>query len=99
LVIGVGIQHDGAVYQLEPSALHRLEGVPPNKPRPRCVFLGYDRESDFETIHPPHWPQIVEMLTGLTLEQLKPFAPIRILSPQRECIVWEWQPEAVSLPR
>jgi hypothetical protein len=99
LLIGVGIQHDGATYQLDPIAKQRLEDVPPRTPRPRSVFLGHERASEFETIHPPQWPRIVEMLTGLTLEQLKPFAPIRIVSPQQERIVWEWQPDVVSPPR
>ena len=96
LLIGVGFQGDGATYSLDPSAKKRLEGVPSNTPRPRSVFIGHHRDSEFETLHAPQWPRIVEMLTGMTLEQLKPFAPIRIYSPQQERVVWEWQPEEIS---
>ena len=96
LLIGVGLQGDGATYELDFSAEKRLEGVPSNTPRPRSVFIGHYRDSEFETLHAPQWPRIAEMLTGMTLEQLKPFAPIRIISPQQERIVWEWQPEEVS---
>jgi hypothetical protein len=99
LLISVGIQGDGAVYVLEPSAEERLEGVKPHTPRPRSVFIGHHRVSDFDTVQPPHWPRVVEMLTGLTAEQLKEFTPIRILSPGREGVIWEWQPEPVSSPR
>ncbi len=93
LLIDVNIQHDGAVYSLDPTAKRRLETVPPNTPRPRCVLIGHYRASEFMTINPPHWAQIVEMLTGLPLDQLKPFAPIYITSPTLGGIVWEWKPE------
>jgi hypothetical protein len=99
LLIGVGIQHDGATYQLDPIAKRRLEGVPPNAPRPRSVFIGYYRQSEFDTVQPPQWPRVVEMLTGLKMEQLEAFAPIRIVSPDRRCILWEWRPEVVSSPQ
>src|SRR4051794_17912373 len=83
LLVGVCIQGDGAVYSLDSSAEKRLAGVPPSTPRPTDVFIGHERGSDFERIHSPHWPKVVEMLTGMTLEQLRPFAPIRIISPQQ----------------
>jgi hypothetical protein len=95
LLIDVNLQGDGAVYGLDPSAERLLENAPPNTPRPRCVVIGHYRDSEFMAINQPHWPQIVEMLTGLTLEQLKPFAPIYITSPTLGRIVWEWNPEAV----
>jgi hypothetical protein len=96
LLIGVGIQGDGAVYSLDSSAEKRLAGVPPSTPRPTDVFIGHESASDFERIHTPLWPKVVEMLTGMTLEQLKPFAPIRIISPQKERVIWEWRPEEVT---
>jgi hypothetical protein len=93
LLIDVGLQGDGAVYGLDWSAEDRLAGVPPTTPRPTDVFIGHERDSDFEKVHSPLWPKVVEMLTGMTVEQLKPFAPIRIISPQQERIVWEWWPD------
>jgi hypothetical protein len=99
LLMEVGIQGDGAVYSLDTSAEKRLADVPPSTPRPPFVFIGHYRGSDFEKMHSPHWPTVVEMLTGMTLEQLKPFAPIRIYSPQLERVVWEWQPEDVTSRR
>jgi hypothetical protein len=99
LLIGVGIQGDGAVYSLDWSAEERLAGVPPSTPRPTDVFIGHEKKSDFERIHSALWPRVVEMLTGMTLEQLKPFAPIRIYSPDLERVVWEWQPDKSSSTR
>jgi hypothetical protein len=99
LLIDVGIQGDGAVYALNSSAEKRLAVGPPSTPRPTDVFIGHKSKSDFDRIHPPLWPKVVEMLTGMTLEQLTPFAPIRIYSPQLERVVWEWQPGEASSPR
>jgi hypothetical protein len=100
LLIGVGgIQTDGVTYQLEPSAICRLEDVPANTPRLRSVFLGHKRTDDFETMDAPYWLLVAQMLTGLTVERLKEFAPIRIISHGQQRIVWEWQPEGVSSPR
>ena len=96
LLINVGLQGDGATYSLDSTAKQRLEGIPSNAPRPRSVFIGHQRDSEFETLHAPQWPRIVEMLTGLTLEQFKPFAPIRIYSSDQERIVWEWPPNEVT---
>jgi hypothetical protein len=93
LLIGVGIQGNGAVYSLDTSAKKRLADVPPSTPRPADVFIGHERASAFERIHSALWPRIVEILTGMTLEQLKPFAPIRIISADLEQVVWEWRPE------
>ncbi len=99
LLIGVGIQGDGAVYSLDWSAEDRLAAVPSSTPRPKDVFIGHNSKSDFETIHPPLWPKVAEMLTGMTLEELKSFAPIRIISPDLERVVWEWWPNGVKTPR
>jgi hypothetical protein len=99
LLIGVGIQRDGAVYSLDSSAKKRLAEVPPSTPRPKNVFIGHESASDFERIHSALWPKIVEMLAGMTLEQLRPFAPVRIYSPDLERVVWEWQPDNISRPQ
>jgi hypothetical protein len=99
LLIDVGLQGDGATYVLDPSAQKHLDGVPSSTPRPRSVFIGHHRDSEFESIHAPHWSRVAEMLTGMTLEQLRPFAPIRIYSPQQVRVVWEWKPEEITTCR
>jgi hypothetical protein len=95
LLSEVGIQGDGAIYSLNSSAEKRLAGVPPSTPRPTDVCIGHERESDFERIHSALWPKAAEMFIGMTLEQLRPFAPVRIFSADLERVVWEWEPGKV----
>jgi hypothetical protein len=92
LVIIVGIQHDGAAYQLLPPSQRRIEEAYPKLELLRSVFLGHDKEADFERLQPPRWEQMATLLTGLNAKQLMRLGGVRIYSPERDQVLWEWLP-------
>ena len=84
LVIQIGRQRDGCTYQLHPTSLIQIKKTFPNaQPAPR-VFVGYEPQSDFETIHGPFWKQIATILTGLSWDQIRTLGGIKIYDPATE---------------
>jgi len=96
LLIVVGIQNDGAAYQLHPGSRARLLEAFPGLEPLRSVFLGHRKPEDFPRWHAPRWEQMAELLTGLTAKQLMRLGGVRIYAPEEERIVWEWLPAAAT---
>jgi hypothetical protein len=96
LLIVVGLQHDGGVYQLDPLSERRIEEAFPGANVLPVVVLGYRTEADFERTHRPHWEQVAKVLTGLTPEQIARLGGVRVYDPERNRVVWEWRPGALS---
>jgi hypothetical protein len=92
LVISVGIQHDGAAYELHPRSQRRIEEKFPGLKLLPVVFLGHRRASEFDTLQPPRWKQMALLLTGLTEEQIAEMGGVVLYSPEREQVLWEWEP-------
>lgn len=70
IIILAGLQRDGTAYQLDPLSKERLAARYPGvSPAPR-LFVGYDTRSEFESLHGPMWPQIVSLLTGVSIDRL-----------------------------
>jgi hypothetical protein len=70
LVIYIGRQGDGGVYNLGPWSKKRIEDAFPQARRVPFLHIGYYDMQDFEKLQGPFWPCFVELLTGLTLKQL-----------------------------
>jgi hypothetical protein len=87
IVIYVGRQATGATYELEPLSRRRLSQAFPQTRRTPKVFLGYEKEQDFEQVHGPLWPQVATILTGLSLDQLDKLGGARLYDPAEEA---EW---------
>ena len=95
LLIGLGIQHDGAVYSIHPLGRLRMQERYPDVVPLDCVMLGHTRAADFEKLNPPRWEPMVLMLTGLTPEQLAHLGGVRIYDTEDGGVVWEWKPKVV----
>jgi hypothetical protein len=94
LVIIVGIQHDGAAYDLHPRSEKRIAERFPDANSLSAVFLGHRRKAEFPDKHRPNWLRVAVLLTGLTEEQLAQLGGVVIYSPEREEVLWEWVPAA-----
>ena len=71
IIILAGLQADGTTYQLHPSSRNRVRERFPSATQAPSVFVGYETQADFESLHGPMWGQIAMMLTGLSLEKLE----------------------------
>jgi hypothetical protein len=96
VLIVVGVQHDGAVYELPLDWEELIRNKYPGLSLLECVFLGHWRASDFPRLHESRWPRVPELLTGLSLEQFAELNGVRIYSPETNTVVWEWLPSAVK---
>jgi hypothetical protein len=96
LLITVGIQQDGATYGLEAPSKRRIREAYPQLDLLRAVFLGHYKDSDFDRLHPPRWKEMALLLTGLSEDQIAQMGGVRLYSPEREEVLWEWKPAAVT---
>jgi len=81
LIFNIGRQPDGCVYQLNPKSRVEIKKRFPTARAVPSVFVGYDREADFEALHGPMWRQIATMLTGLTWEQIEEMGGMSLYDP------------------
>ena len=99
IIIHVGRQHDGGVYDLDPLSLRRIrENFPMANVIPG-ILIGYQKEDDFIRVHGPLWSQMVAMLTGLNNDQISMLGGVRLYDPETESVIWEWKPEPASRQR
>jgi hypothetical protein len=96
LLVVVGIQHDGGVYQLDPLSERRIEEAFPGANILPVVVLGHRNESEFERTHRRHWEDVAKLLTGLTPEQITQLGGVRIYDPEGNRVVWQWKPPPVT---
>ncbi len=99
LEIAVGWQGNGGVYMLQPWDKQRVQETYPEAVIIPAMMVGYDRTEDFTRFHRPHWQQITLMLTGLTPEQIARLGGVRLWDPEAKKVLWEWHPDAVTVPR
>src|SRR4051794_34894505 len=78
IIINMGWDNNGCAYELDPLSEGMVkERFAPDRMLP-LVFLGYDREEDFECLHVPHLQLVGTLLTGLTLEQIGQLGGMRV---------------------
>ncbi len=84
ILIYIGKQGDGCVYELHPRSRRDLKDKYPDvRPAP-SVFIGYNTRDEFESLHGPMWPQVAQMLTGLVPSQIRKLGGARIYDPVAE---------------
>ena len=77
LVIFRSVNRDGETYALEPRSLERLKaelGAAVHA-RPR-VFVAHETKADYEHVHGAIAQQIIQLLTGLAEERLRPLGGV-----------------------
>ncbi len=76
------VTRDGETFALEPQSRERLEAEFGTVARLHSrVFIGHETRADFETIHSSIVPQVVQLLTGLSLERLQPVGGVVFRDP------------------
>jgi hypothetical protein len=96
LLIDVGWQGDGGVYQLDLRSEERIHEAFPEAVVIGGMLLDYDKTKDYNRFHRPYWEQIARMLTGLTPEQIGRLGGVRIYDPVARKVLWEWHPAATD---
>ncbi|HRI64734.1 MAG TPA: hypothetical protein PK156_10845 [Polyangium sp.] len=84
ILINIGKQGDGCVYELHPLSRRDLKAKYPDvRPAP-SVFIGYNTRDEFESLHGPMWSQVAQMLTGLGPSQIRKLGGAQIYDPVAE---------------
>ena len=81
IIVHVGRQRDGYVFGLRPRSRVRLEESYPNKERVSSVFIGLDRMSEIQQIPESILAQVLNLLTGLSLNELNEIGGFSIYDP------------------
>ena len=81
LIIHVGRQRDGLVFELEPLTRRWLQERYPEGQLLQQVFIGFDTTGGLDVLESAVWGQVVSMLTGLGLEALEALGGVRLYEP------------------
>ena len=84
ILIDVGIQRDGYTFRTDPRSRVWLEKTYPNQPRVASVFIGFDQHQDLQQIPQSIWQQVVQLLTGLSFEEINQIGGFVVTDPQTE---------------
>ena len=87
--IYVNEQLDGYTYQLEPKSKALLESETSDTEPVASVFVSFDTRAQFEWTHGSLWRHVAEMLTGLTMDQLKALGKVVFVDPKTEQLLFE----------
>lgn len=85
IVIHRSVNRDGETFALEPGALERLRQVfgQTVHPRPR-VFIAHEDKADYEHVHGDVAGQVIQLLTGVAEERLRPLGGVTFRDPVTE---------------
>lgn len=96
LLVYMGIQNDGTVYELDTRSKERITKAYPEVNQLPMIMLGHKRDTEFERLHPPLWGKMVQMLTGLTKGQIARLGGVRIFDMDNDLLRWEWLTDAAK---
>lgn len=85
--VNFGRQADGCTYTLHPRSAAAVSARYPGVHPTRRVFVGYDTNADFESVHGPIWKQVASMLTGVPWEELARTADVVLYDPVAEKVI------------
>jgi hypothetical protein len=85
IIVFRSVNRDGETYALDPRSLDRLrkELGPAAHARPR-VFIAHETRADYEHIQGPIAEPIIQLLTGVTEERLRPLGGVIFRDPATE---------------
>ena len=85
IVIYRSVNRDGETYALESRSLRRLRDTLGEAvhAHPR-VFIAHETGADYDAVHGAIVPQVIQLLTGLTEERLRPLGGVSFRDPVTE---------------
>lgn len=81
LIIHVGVQRDGYIFELRPTSRDWLETHYPDRYRVADLFLGFDKKQEIEQLPESTWDHIAQLLTGLSLEETNQLGGFTVYNP------------------
>ncbi len=84
VVVTVAFEHEGVTYSLHPNTALRVREAFPGVATAPTVYVGYATKGDFEQVHGPLWPQVLTLLTGVSVDRLRQLGPVLLWSPQTD---------------
>lgn len=81
IIVHIGRQRDGYVFGLRPRSRVWIEEHYPNKERVASVFIGLDRMQDIQQIPESILAQVLNLLTGLSLDELNKIDGFSVYDP------------------
>ena len=85
IIVLRSINREGETYALEPRSLERLRRELGGRLRshPR-IFIAHETAADFEHVHGAIVPQIIQLLTGLSEDELNQLGGVSFQDPVTE---------------
>jgi biopolymer transport protein ExbD len=85
IVIYRSVNRDGETYALESRSLQRLRDAlgAAVHAHPR-VFIAHETKADYEAVHGAIVQQVIQLLTGVTEERLRPLGGVSFRDPVTE---------------
>jgi len=71
IIVWVGKDWDGFTFRLRPQTREMLSRKFPDAQMLPQISISYDTKSGFEAIHGPIYRHVLELLTGLTYDEIK----------------------------
>jgi hypothetical protein len=90
IIVEVGKQMDGATFRLSPRTRLQLRDLVPEGLLTSSVFLNFDTGKAFSDPRAPWWEQVVQLLTGLSSEQLQRLGGFRFVDPADSEVLYEY---------
>lgn len=81
IIINVNPQREGYIFDLRPRSRIWLETNYPGRARVSSVFIGFDKKADFRQLPETILRQVLNLVTGLSLDELKAVGGFRLYNP------------------
>lgn len=88
IVIYRSVNRDGATFALKPSSRELLQARLGDAVHIRSrIFIAHETQADYNSVHGNLAPQIVQLLTGLSVERLREFGDLEFRDPVTEAAI------------
>ncbi len=96
IIIDVFWQYNGGVYGLDVLSEDLIREKYPETVINPGIMFGYDETEDYNRFHRPYWETLIQIITGLTPEQIADLGGVTIYDTGNEKVIWRWNPRPVK---
>jgi hypothetical protein len=86
-------QSGGGTYSLPPTTELKIREAFPDALMNRHIFIGFDETKDYNRYQRPIWDTLVQLLTGLTPQQIAQLGGVSLYDMEAKKVIWRWDPD------